>query len=480
LPTTIGGVVEPWSANARGVRKLKLRTAVRAAVGMAALAAVFSAVLPTSASAASRPGAVRSVVASPGAAVGQIKVSWKASGSHTDKFRIETALTPFGSSNDGRGSQTFTVSGSKRSTTLSAKKVAQAGAAAATGNHLYIRVVAVDVTRSGVRKGKASDLVATTARALPSAVGSPLRIASYNIRSAVYDGQGGGRPWAVRAAGVASDILKVNPGIVAIQEASPARFGSLRQTESLQAAMIKADPTMARYTITRTTVYNTPGTPHGSQAARILYDSSRYQLLTPCTDTTMLNGAALNYSTSCSFDLPVQSSDAAKWKRSAAYAEFLDLATGKPFLVVSAHLDYRHSGNAKTEARLNELRRLQAATIWANMTAIRKVGEPVIVAGDFNASQDDEAGNGPHDYLVSQGFYDTSGAAQQVNLEFPSLNHFDRVLTADAEGYARRVDQILVNGVAGSNLFKQVVKQTDPARSSDHNLIYADIALPTV
>lgn len=447
---------------------------------MAALVAVFSAVLPSSASAASRPGAVRSVVASPGAAVGQIKVSWKASGSRTDKFRIETALTPFGSSNDGRGARSFTVSGSKRSTTLSAKKVAQAGAAPATGNHLYIRVVAIDVTKSGSRKGEASDLVATTARALGApVVGSPLRVASYNIRSAKFDGADK-RDWAARSAGVAEDIVKVNPGIVAIQEASPARFGSMRQTESLQAAMIKADPTMARYTITRTTTYSAPGTTHGSQAARILYDSSRYQLLTPCADTTLVNGAALSYSTSCSFDLPILPGDGAKWKRSAAYAEFLDLATGKPFLVVSAHMDYRHSDNAGTERKLNDLRRLQAATIWANMNVIRKVGEPVIVAGDFNASQDDEGGNGPHDYLVEQGFYDTAGALQQVNLEFPSLNHFDAVLEADPEGYARRVDHILVHGTAGSNRFKQVVQQQDPARNSDHNMVYADIALPTV
>ena len=481
MATTIGGVVEPRSASAPGVRELKLRTAVRAAVAMAALVAASSAVLPTSASAASRPGSVRSIVASPGASVGQIKVSWKASGSHTDKFRIETALTPFGSSNDGRDAHTFTVSGSKRSTTLSAKKVAQAGAAPATGNHLYIRVVAIDVTRSGARKGKASDLVATTARALPAAlVGSPLRIASYNIRSAKYDGEDR-RNWSVRAAGVAADILKVQPGIVAIQEATPARVnGGMRQTESLQAALIKADPAMARYTITRTTIYNPNGTPHGSQAARLVYDSSRYQLLSACTDTTLVGGITREWSDTCSFDLPIQPGDAATWKRSAAYAEFLDLATGKPFLVVSAHLDYRHSKNKATEAKLNDLRRLQAATIWANMNMIRKVGEPVVVAGDFNASQNDKGGNGPHDYLVSQGFYDTVGAVQQVNLEFASLNHFDRTLKADPEGYGRIVDQILVYGAVGSNRFQQVVKQTDPARNSDHNMVYADIALPTI
>ena len=457
-----------------------MHVAVRAAVAVGALVAVFSAALPSSASAAARPGAVKSVVASPGAAAGQIKVSWKASGSHTDKFRIETALTPFGSSDDGRGATSFTVSRSKRSVTLSAKSVAKAGAAPATGNHLYIRVVGIDVTRHGSRKGTASALVATTARAAAApAIGVPLRIASYNIRSAKYDGADK-RDWAVRAPGVASDILKVHPGIVAIQEASPARFGGVRQTESLQAAVIKADPAMARYTITRTTIYNPPGTPHGSQAARILYDSSRYRLLTPCSDTTMVNGAAIDYSDSCSFDLPILPGDAPTWKRSAAYAEFLDLSTGQQFLVVSAHLDYRHSKNAATEAKLNELRGLQAATIWTNMSLIRKVGEPVVVAGDFNSSQTDRGGNAPHDYLVSQGFYDAAGASKQVNLEFPSLNHFDTTLSADPQGYGRRVDQILVYGGLGSELFKQVVLQKNPERNSDHNMVFADVVLPTV
>ncbi|WP_170854192.1 endonuclease/exonuclease/phosphatase family protein [Microlunatus flavus] len=443
------------------------------------LAAVLSAFVPTTASAAGRPGSVTSVVASPGAQAGEIKVSWHASGSRTDKFRVETALTPFGSSDEGRGAQTFTVSGSRRSVTLSAEAVRKAGAAPATGNHLYIRVVGVDVRRHGVRKGKASDLVATTARAVPPpATGSPLRIASYNIRSAKYDGEDR-RNWSVRAAGVASDILKVDPGIVAIQEASPARFGGQRQTESVQSALIKADPTMARYTLTRSTIYNPPGTPHGSQAARILYDSSRYQLLTPCTDTTVVNGATLDFSTSCSFDLPILPGDAPTWKRSAAYGEFLDLATGKPFLVVSAHLDYRHSDKASEEAKFNELRRVQAATIWANMNLIRKPNEPVVVAGDFNSSQTDKAGNAPHDYLVSQGFYDAAGAEKQVNLEYPSLNHFDTTLKADPQGYARRVDQILVYGTIGSKTFSQVVEQRNPARNSDHNMVYADVVLPT-
>jgi endonuclease/exonuclease/phosphatase family metal-dependent hydrolase len=456
-----------------------VRAAVRGAAVAGVLAAVLSTALPATASAAGRPGAVTSADASPGAKAGEIKVSWRASGVRTDTFRIETALTPFSTAGSGREAHTFTVSGSKRSYTLSAAKVRRAGAAPASGNHLYVRVVPVDVTRKGSRTGTASPLVATTSRAVaPPAVGSPLRIATYNIRSAVYDPDDR-RDWSVRASGVAADILRAKPGIVAIQEASPAKFGGLRQTESLQRALILADPTMARYTLTRTTVYNPPGTPHGSQAARIAYDATRYQLLTPCSDVTVVGGVAQPWSTTCSFDLPVLPGDSPLWKRSAAYAEFLDLASGRQFLVVSAHLDYRHSKKPAVEARYNELRRVQAATIWANMNLLRKPGEVVVVAGDFNASQADRGGNAPHDYLVSQGFYDAAGAKKQVNLALPSLNHFDTVLRKDPQGYARRIDQILAYGTLGSKRFVQVGKQRDAKRNSDHNLIYADLVLPT-
>jgi hypothetical protein len=101
------------------------------------------------------------------------------------------------------------------------------------------------------------------------------------------------------------------------------------------------------------------------------------------------------------------------------------------------------------------------------------------VAGDFNAGQTDAGGNGPHDYLVSQGFYDAAGATTQANLEFPSLNHFDTTLKADPQGYARRVDQILVYGTTGSKNFTQVVVRKNAKRNSDHNMVYADVVLPS-
>ena len=122
----------------------------------------------------------------------------------------------------------------------------------------------------------------------------------------------------------------------------------MRQTESLQAALIKADPAMGRYTLTRTTVYSPNGTPHGSQAARLALRLVALPAAQPLHATRRSSpGVVREWSDTCSFDLPVQPGDAPTWKRSAAYAEFLDLATGKPFLVVSAHLDYRHSKNKK-------------------------------------------------------------------------------------------------------------------------------------
>ena len=83
-----------------------------------------------------------------------------------------------------------------------------------------------------------------------------------------------------------------NPGIVSIQELGPGRADgkkvtvgtAARQTESLEKALSSVGA--GKYKLARTTSYVKPGTSHGTQGARILYDTIRYRLISNCVEKT--------------------------------------------------------------------------------------------------------------------------------------------------------------------------------------------------
>ena len=60
-----------------------------------------------------------------------------------------------------------------------------------------------------------------------------------------------------------------------------------------------------QYKLARTTAYVKPGTSHGTQGTRILYDTNKYRLVSNCPETT----GKSNYNGSCSMDMPIMSSD---------------------------------------------------------------------------------------------------------------------------------------------------------------------------
>ena len=132
--------------------------------------------------------------------------------------------------------------------------------------------------------------------------GTEVRFATFNVRTSRAD-FGTSRHWPLRAVSVAYEIKK-EPGIVAIQELGPgradgkrARIGnSIRQTESLVAALRSVGA--SQYKLTRTTAYIKPGTSHGTQGTRILYDTTKYRLISNCHETT----GKRNYNSSCSIN----------------------------------------------------------------------------------------------------------------------------------------------------------------------------------
>jgi endonuclease/exonuclease/phosphatase family metal-dependent hydrolase len=459
------------------IRKLLLATLV-AAVPAGAVAA------PAQGAALLRPARVAAVSAKPGPGAGQVTFTWRQDGSNTTAFVVETGLTSF-KANDpnlpdhGRGAKYFTISPKRRSVTLSAAQVAAAGARAGSANHLYYRLRAVNKTRAGTVVRDWPYLQSVGVRpAAASTAGTALRVASFNVRTA--NAVSDGRTWLRRAPLVAKTIVSRNPGVVAVQELNPHRADgqklpvgtSLRQTVSLLRAL--AANGAGKYRLVRTSPYGKPGVLEGTQGARILYDSSRYSVVSRCPETS----ADGYYSPSCTILLPIRAGDSGKERRRAAYAVLQDRASGKRFYVVSAHLDARHSKNLTTEASLEALRGNQVKTALARVDQLNTAHLPVVLAGDLNSWQNNKGGYRAHDTLVTAGFYDTAAAATQVNIRYTTMTDFARTVPSTTWGWGARLDVIAVKGIRGAQRFENVMKVTDSNRASDHNMIVADVRLP--
>ena len=322
-----------------------------------------------------------------------------------------------------------------------------------------------------------SAMVVKSSAASRSKAAKVVRVATFNVRTA--RARSDRRNWTRRAPDVAREILSRNPGVVALQELGPGRAdgrkgtlkGHIRQTNSLTRALRQRGG--ARYRLVRTTSYIRPGTRHGTQGARILYDSSRYRLLTRCSETT----GKRNYSRSCSFDLPLARGDSRRQLRSAAYAEFADRRSGKRFFVVSAHLDHRHSGNGRTEAKYNRLRARQAATVANRVARLNRHHRPVIFGGDINSWQTDRSNYAPHRSLHARGYRDAARARHRVNLSYASVNHFRVRVQRSRSGAGPRLDVVMVKGGRGVTRYENKVARVDRTRPSDHNMGVADIRL---
>jgi endonuclease/exonuclease/phosphatase family metal-dependent hydrolase len=298
-----------------------------------------------------------------------------------------------------------------------------------------------------------------------------VRLGTFNVRTARAND---GRSWLARASDVAREIASRSPGVLAVQELGPGRAdgskgtttGHLRQTTSLERSLrsVVGD---SRYQLVRTTPYVKPGTNHGTQGTRILYDTRKFKLLSNCPEKT----GSKNYNPSCSMNMPLRASDSESLRRSAAYAKFADRKTGKRFWVVSVHLDDRHSSSLSTEKSYNALRGRQARAAYAKVNGLRKAGEKIIYAGDFNSWQTNRAGDAPHKYLVSQGFYDTVRADSRINVKYPTVNHFQTTLSAKPI----RLDYVMIKGSKRVLRYENVMKRVDSSRPSDHNLIISDV-----
>jgi endonuclease/exonuclease/phosphatase family metal-dependent hydrolase len=439
--------------------------------------------VPASAAKPAVPAGIAKVTATPGPGAGEITLRWSSSGKNTTGFILETALTSFSRTNasmarHGRRSRYTPLSGNRRSIVLTAAKVSSLGAGLASGNALFYRLFAVNKGSGGITTRAYPYLQAVLPRpAGPKAQGTRLRIASFNVRTARAAQDK--RSWLRRAPDVAAEILSRSPGVLAIQELGPGRAdgkkgttkGTPRQTTSLESALARKGG--QRYQLVRTTPYVAPGKPTATQGSRILYDTSRYTLLTRCPENTGKHA----YSSSCTIQLPLLPGDSEKARRKGAMAEFRDRRTGKRFWFVSVHLDARHSKNAATEHRYDTLRWSQAKAIVPRVARFNKDRAQVIIGGDFNSWQNNRVGNSAHDLLIAQGFYDTSAAVTRLNFGYTTYTAFKKTVPRASQGLGVRLDMLFVKGARGAQRFENVMKVNDSSRPSDHNMILSDIVL---
>lgn len=439
-------------------------------------------VAPPAAALESPPG-ITNVSAVPGPYPGQVTISWEHDGAATTSYQIETAASSFSPTKasmalHGRHSQLFTLPASLRSVTLSAAQVARSGASAASGNLLYYRVYAVNESRDVTRIKRHPYLKAVQpAPEPPKEAGSPLRAATFNVRTAKATSDP--RPWLTRVHDVAAAIKSSAPGVVTLQELGPGRAdgkggstkGSVRQTQSLEDALQALG--RARYQLTRVTPFVKSGTATGSQGARILYDTTRYQLLSDCDETT----EGSSYSADCTIEMPLLPGRPEGDRRRAVYAKLQDRATGQKFYVTSVHLDSDHSSTVSRELAYEAHR---GAQVQAVMDAIAEMNDddlPVVLGGDLNGWQNNKVADDAHETLAAGGYYDSSSALERVNMEYATVNHFDTTVHPNPTGVGARLDVVTVWGGTGALRIENVVKPVDPERASDHNLVVSDVVL---
>ncbi len=224
----------------------------------------------------------------------------------------------------------------------------------------------------------------------------------------------------------------------------------------------------------RTTSYLKSGLPRGTQGGRILYDNKRYKLLSSCPEKT----GKSTHNASCSFKLPILSSDGESKRRRGGYALLQNRKSGQKFWAVSAHFDHRHSSSKTTGPRYEKLRGDQARYLVSFINKINTQKYPVVFGADINTWQSDKSGYSGHDAMISGGFYDTKAAKTRINAQYTTSNGFKTTLTRGSSGFGSHLDVVMVKGgKGGADRWVNMMAVKDADRPSDHNLVYADIRI---
>lgn len=369
---------------------------------------------------------------------------------------------------------------------MSKSQAASAGAPLGSANYLYFRFFAVNkvgkktYTKAYPKLQTVMPQGLATGTSASSSKVTAMRVATFNLLTAQLGK--GSHSWLNRVDDAAADILSTGAGVVLLQETSPGRADGVsapvgtigRQTTTLVDQLKKQGGSKYDYQMVRTTSYLNFDLPSGTQGGRILYDNKRFKLLSDCPEYT----GKSSYNSSCSFALPILSSDSESKRRRGNYALLQSRATGQKFWAVAAHFDERHSSNKTTGASYDKLRGNQAKAIVTLVNKVNTGKYPVILGVDMNTWQNDRSGYSGHDKLIAGGFYDTKAAPSRTNAAYTTVNEFETTMTKNGSGVGSHLDAVLVKGAkGGASRWVNLMKNPDSSRASDHNLVYADFKI---
>ena len=68
-------------------------------------------------------------------------------------------------------------------------------------------------------------------------------------------------------------------------------------------------------------------------------------------------------------------------------------------------------------------------------------------------------------------------AADRIDVRYPTVNHFKRVLRPRSSGIGVHLDVVMAKGAKSIKHYENVMDVVDSSRPSDHNMVLADFEL---
>ncbi|GIU57094.1 hypothetical protein NicSoilC12_28430 [Arthrobacter sp. NicSoilC12] len=355
------------------------------------------------------------------------------------------------------------------------------GLSPATAYYAQVRVISA--TGTGITSYSAVVKATTAAVVVLPAIAKPLSVASFNVHCfTCNDGMPEETPWTNRRGAVVQTIISKMPDIIGVQEASQTwmdnRPGGYTQFEDLRDRLNAAGG-----------VYKLSDSDRNNCVDSRLPTDCVYADKGASAGTKIFyNGNTVKLIRSGSKELPATA--ASDIPRFVAWAEAMQLSTGKHVFFADAHLE------VGKDAASNDLRKLQAQTVMDTIKSKNTSALPVILVSDMNSNKWNEPSNGPYDVITSRGLVDPlgntykswypSGAAtaeKVVNRRVNSWNGFERVVRQGDPGTSGAYIDYIFTSKMRVSLYENVAK-IDALGSyvgtipSDHNMQFATVGLP--